>query len=879
MAFRQAIGRVKQINIWKFSNLFTHIQNMTMKAFKYIVIAAAAIVAMAACTEALVPDGFASDPNAVRFSATVGEPLTRSNPAGDATTVTQFNAGDKLSIGSDNQAPAVYEFDGTGWNPTSPDNYLTWNSNRQSFTAYYPDTYKGSGNVPQAQNTKELLAAADYMTFEGELEMQENVSFTMARQTARVVINSDFKWGAEYMSDNNASTHRVDKINVHCIGLNEGIDSYHSGNFYALVNPGAAAPDATFITLTVSPLDGQGAPVTHIVKGIPAFQAGNSYTYNITIGKNGVTISNVTVEDWSTGSIVEGGMDDGVTKVFSVSVPQNNFTCVGGSKDYEVSSYVTTGDGSLVALPWTAKFVRKLDDGTYQEIKQGDADYPTWITNFTDKGIGANTKDICTVTVETAEINNNHYYALKNNTPVSGTYNLANATGGTAVENTANCYIVNAPGTYTFPLVYGNAVKNGADNRSAYISTATGDLALETFVNHKNAPITSPYIAAHDGCTPNNAVLVWQDAENLVSNIQFVDGGSPEAHRITFDVAQSTIKQGNAIIAIRDADNTILWSWHIWVTDYKPGLEPTVMASYVPSETQRDKKVKSYDNNYSYTFMGVPLGWCDSENAVGREVLMQFTQPETGQTQEVTIKQDPLSAGANLPYYQWGRKDPMLPSNGLGNDDNDKPYNGNYTIVKNAPGKITVGTAIQNPHVIYNGGDWGYDDWYSAKETATGKNYFQNLWDVNNVSSDHKFTATAKTVYDPSPVGYVVPPSRAFSGLTSDGNNTTDWNKVNTNCLATDNFNAIGGMTFYCNAMNSNNRLDGGVIYFPTTGFRAYSLGHTLRSVGAAGMFWSACSYGSGAGRVMEFSIERKNFVIANATPTAQCAPVRPVRE
>ncbi len=847
-----------------------------MKAIRYFT-AAMVLSGLAACqSDDTDWGGFDADPNAVRISATVGETLTRSNPTGDATTVKRFNAGDKISVSS-NQTTAVYEFDGTDWTPTNPDKYLTWDSNRQNFTAYYPDTYKGSGNVPQKQGTEELIAAADYMKFDGQLEKQETVSFTMSRQTARIVISNDFSWNDEYM-EGVTVTHKLDGIKVNCIGVSD-IETYHSGNYYALVNPGSADPDATFLTLTVSPIDGTGTSVTHTVKGIPEFEAGYSYEYHITIGKSGVTISDVTVEDWSTGSIVDGGMDDNVTKVFKVSAPQKNFTCVGGIRDYGISSYVKTGDGSLVALPWTAKFVRKMEDGTYQEIKREDKDYPTWITDFTDKGIGANTEDVCTVTVEAAEMNNNHYYLLKNNTPVSGVYNLSNSKGEEIVQNTANCYIINAAGTYSFPLVYGNAIKNGADNKSAYRSTATGDLALETFVNHRNEAITNPYIAAHSGCIPTNATLVWQDAENLVSNIQFVDGGSPEAHRITFDVDQVSIKQGNAIIAVRDADNIILWSWHIWVTDYKPLLNPVATMNHAPSQTQRDKILKSFDNNYSYTFMGVPLGWCDAESSAGREVIIQFTQIETGTTQEIMIKQDPINVGGNLPYYQWGRKDPILPSNGLGNDDNDKPYNGNYTIVKGATGKVTVGTAIQNPHVIYDGGDWGYDDWYSAKETVAGKNYFQNLWDVNNISSDHKFAVTTKTVYDPSPVGYVVPPSRAFSGLTSDGNNTADWNKVNTNCLATDDLKAMGGMTFYCNAMNSSNRLDGGVIYFPTTGFRSYALKHTLRSVGAAGMFWSACSFGSGAGRVMEVSIERKNFVIANATPTAQCVSVRPVRE
>lgn len=85
---------------------------------------------------------------------------------------------------------------------------------------------------------------------------------------------------------------------------------------------------------------------------------------------------------------------------------------------------------------------------------------------------------------------------------------------------TANCYVVNAPGRYSLPLVYGNAidfVKNPTDgkNASAYTSQASGTYVLNTFVNHLDAPITDPYIYNNADCTPTMAVLVWQDEENL----------------------------------------------------------------------------------------------------------------------------------------------------------------------------------------------------------------------------------------------------------------------------------------------------------------------------------------------------------------------------
>ncbi len=848
---------------------------------RYFTMSVAAI-AFAACTDDLEWGGFANDPNAVRINVSVGEPFGRSNPAGDATTVTQFNSEDKISVSSNNQV-AAYKYDGTAWTPVDESKYLTWSSAKQHFTAYYPDSYSGSSSVPSAQSTEKLIAAADYMKFEGEQDMKESIDFILVRQTARVVINSHFGWNEEY-KEGGTATYKVTDIQVNCTGLSESIAPYHSGNYYALVNPGEANSEATFITLTIEPVNG-GTAITHTVKGIPSFQAGHSYTYRINIGKNGVSLSDVTVEEWSTGNILpgEGGMDDNSANTFSVSVPKENFTCMGGTKSYTVTSYVENSAGNKIASPWSAKFVRKLQDGTYQEIKQGDTDYPNWITNFSDKGIGDDTDNTCILTVAPAEISNNHYTILKNNIPVSGTYNLANAKGDAAIENTANCYIINAAGTYSFPLVYGNAIKNGADNTSAYQSTAT-DNALENFVNHKNTLITKPYIAAHEDCIPAYATLVWQDADNLVSNIQFVDGGSPEKHCITFDVAQSTIKQGNAIIAVCDAENTILWSWHIWVTDYKPGLAATIMASYNPNETQRDKKVWSYDNAHSYTFMGVPLGWCDAESAAGHEAIIQFTQTVSGKTYEVIIKQEALNTGGNATFYQWGRKDPMLPSTGL--DNVDKPYYGNYTFTKNAVGKVTVGTAIQNPHVVYDGGHWGYSDWYSAKDTEPGKQYFHNLWDANNASTGLRNDVGIKTVYDPSPVGYMVPPSGAFSGMTCDGTNMdpNGWEYIKSfnTPLTKEEMIAMQGIAFYCKGMggkaNSWNTSEG-VIYFHATGQREFSPGGELSLVGNRGAFWTNAPRGMSNVRELLFDF-KLGFVLAQGeAASAQSLAVRPIRE
>ena len=51
----------------------------------------------------------------------------------------------------------------------------------------------------------------------------------------------------------------------------------------------------------------------------------------------------------------------------------------------------------------------------------------------------------------------------------------------------------------------------------------------------------------------------------------YLGRNSPRTVNTRFDVDHSTIRQGNAVVAVLDASGMIMWSWHIWVTDYVPG--------------------------------------------------------------------------------------------------------------------------------------------------------------------------------------------------------------------------------------------------------------------------------------------------------------------
>lgn len=565
-----------------------------------------------------------------------------------------------------------------------------------------------------------------------------------------------------------------------------------------------------------------------------------------------------------------------IVPTFSVTAPAD-FTYAGGSNTYSVTSYASVsrpGDATkTVAVAWTAEFIEDDGMGGYTVISR-----PDWLTAFTtsDAGSTAGSSFPATVAAQQGVTFNPHNDVLKAAAPVSGTYDLATQ-GGTATMNTANCYVINAPGRYSLPLVYGNAVKNGITNSSAYTSTASGSNVLQTFVNHLDAPITDPYIYNNADCTPNNAVLLWQDEQNLVTDVALSSGGKS----LTFEVGAATIKQGNALVAVRDASNRIMWSWHIWVTDFVPGLPPTVTPRYEPSETQRDKVVTNHQG-VKYTFMGVNIGWCDAETTIydARSVKVRFTQTTTGVTQVITLTQASYttSGSGNQTYFQFGRKDPMLPgvtSVSGSVVDKDCYSDSGYAFEKSGTGKITIATSILNPHVFYNDGDASPYDWCSTS-------YTNNFWNADNTVTNANNNTVVKTIYDPSPSGYCLPPSNVFRGFTSNGTAVSGLSsfgsRFNSPHTSTTNFTDSFGWEFYCNKMMGEGSYDiaGGTVFLPGSGMRSNTTG-AAKLVGSNGVYWTAGPHPLNGGYSLFFY--SASVYPVNSYSRACGFTVRPVRE
>lgn len=459
----------------------------------------------------------------------------------------------------------------------------------------------------------------------------------------------------------------------------------------------------------------------------------------------------------------------GTTKIFNISANNSlrTFITEGPSTIYINSNKVQFN----VLSYFLQNKKRKPAPWEYVGYEDGkcmhEGTTPKWITSVTSHGNGSETDEW---EVGYININNKH----KTTFPWDGElvkaeqkgdennpYNLANKSGKKNIEETANCYVISAPGVYAIPLVYGNAIKNGGENREAY--TFNGDphkkdeghenAVLWNFVNADNKAINSPYIKG-----AKYAEMLWQDRPNegeKVSNLQIKyhkdkNDETKSYYYLQFKVSKENIKSGNALVAVTDgktdADGHLrwLWSWHLWfvpekeyggtakyngrnIAEYPLGYTPY---TYGPEEKEADRKVKLV-----FRQVGHP------------NVVSKFTVEHKYRTENLFY----------MTHYQHGRKDPFS-GDVVHAQDKIKAVNGKIN------GQLSLAYGIQHPNELIN---------FNYKTNWCSEKYF-NLWSANfsildNLDHAPKFDDNVKTIYDPCPVGYKVPPVNTFKGMDERG--------------------------------------------------------------------------------------------------------------
>ena len=273
-----------------------------------------------------------------------------------------------------------------------------------------------------------------------------------------------------------------------------------------------------------------------------------------------------------------------------------------------------------------------------------------------------------------------------------------------SVNGTANCYVVTKAGDYTFDAsVMGNGEK--------------GVIWDEVHLDQLHLwPKQKAHVSFKDSywgtnTKPQQAFVIWDD-NNVVSNVKF--------NKTTMVVSfTATGNKGNALIGIydkwaEDKDADVIWSWHIWCTD-----PPKHMIQYGV-------------NDEDYILMDRNLGATSANPADGKATWGY--------------------------YYQFGRKDPLRGYDGI------------------AAHQIKAATelheSVMHPTAFYSLNtkttEW-FNDGNSSLATVCADLWGNPAWKFCSTDNTHPWAATRKelqkTIYDPCPPGYMVPPETTWTAV------------------------------------------------------------------------------------------------------------------
>lgn len=290
-----------------------------MKYKKILTWACTAALFLTGCTTDTASNGrWMEDSNAVRIQASAGSTLTRSNPIATDEKQTGFNQDDMISVRNRN-ITVNYTLNGETWQPVDNDKYLVWDENDLKFEAYYPCEGNNTfsvGYIKKDQSTLKALAQSDYMNITSTLKSipsDKHLTLNLERKTARLIFkidhfNNEFSEGVkvtELKIDSQENTNREttddwDPITPYRQNGDGGVGTTYT----ALVIPGVIYAK---LYTSENSYDSEGEPqALNLETG--TLEAGKSYTYNLIVGKNKVTVGGVTVAGWDTGYTLPEGV-------------------------------------------------------------------------------------------------------------------------------------------------------------------------------------------------------------------------------------------------------------------------------------------------------------------------------------------------------------------------------------------------------------------------------------------------------------------------------------------------------------------------------------------------------------------------------------------
>ena len=720
--------------------------------------------------------------------------------------------------------------------------YWSWDGNRFArFYAVFPEVKAEYTKIKISPDTH---AGAPYVEFEVDPDVAKQKDLMTAcsgvveYQTQGVAPNTSLAFrhaltAVHFTVGQNLWADRIDKIEISG-AINKGTYTLSSDP----TQPGTWALGTTTGTFTLSGINintatSPGSVITDDNGNYTFFMIPQEVT-----GKN--IYVNIHFQDGKTIHVLlKGKWLPGTTKTYTLSNKQSNW-----GYEFEVlgqnntAAYDATDAGTYtvrsyrqangVQLPVAWKVV------SYQESADGGANFgpetqtkPAWLTNLTlTEGVGGTTAESGAATVRKDIVDKLVPYnkILHDATPKGSAGNYYDLSmydykgNATTQRNTANSYLVSAPGYYKIPLVYGNAITNGTDNPSSYKTSNTGSNILSNFKDHNGQNITSPYINVQNSSDPAiQASLVWADQKDLVDGLSVTNNGDKSF--INFHVPADKIRNGNAVIAVKNAAGIIMWSWHLWF-DHTDALD------IIPCTNYQNKVYKFTKNTLGFAW----LKWEESTYNKPRVVKVKVEQTfgnDPKKISYITITQNPgnVKEFAST-LYQFGRKEALAGTNTLPQGSTIVAYNDYYN-------QMSLINAIRNPQTWYSGGN----GWANVFK-------YCNRWSMENTGYGRSDNLMVKTVYDPCPPGFHIPPGNAFTGFSKTGQNVTTDTNANISG-APDN-----GFNFY-NRLNNPDA----TLYFPATSWRPYNSGYVHTSdLGKQGCYWTAEQHARGDAYCLVFS-------------------------
>ena len=568
-------------------------------------------------------------------------------------------------------------------------------------------------------------------------------------------------------------------------------------------------------TLTASNVSADGKTCTFSGTLTGTIEVGNQLAlhYHATSGTQDGTLESAAASDQANAIVTVASVDEGNITISESKASFTTTTAVlkltlkdGSANALNATSLKMTVDGVdfFTASPTAATYTANGNGVLYfavprqmeaadkiAGVKNGGSPteelFNTWMTNLNTYDVTFTAtvgSDTYTATKTGYKLAGGKYYATELTMEKQATdlSMVDNAGAARSTMSTANCYMVHTAGDYKLPLVYGNAIKDGAANTAAYTGVSGTNTTLD-FPNHAGTAINAPWITKSTtgegvnkgmGITVASAELLWQDAQGLITAV----GISGDYLTLTVGKNAAT-QQGNAVVAAKDGSGNIVWSWHIWVT----------------TETFADATLTTVaTGSHNYQVTPVNLGWV----------------PTGGEGKQ-----------GYAPYYQWGRKDAFIPGTWNATTDHTV-YNISNTAVTGLTyensNAATIADNIKNPTKFYNG------------MNGPCNTQYYNMWDAQQTGTDNITTATKKTVYDPCPAGFCVPTGNLYYFM---GGNGASYRSMGTSWDDTNK-----GATW-------DTSITGTALFFPASGCRNYSSG-ALSNVGSFGYYWSASPNSNG---------------------------------